>query len=117
MEQDLKANLLYQSNLEGAETHYTKLENLVYALFITARKLQPYFQAHIIILLTDQLIKSILHQLDTSRQVTKWIDKLFEFGIKFQPWPSIKAQVLVNFLVEHIIPDKLAKPDEAKPPV
>lgn len=29
-----------------AETHYTNMENLAYALILASRKLMPYFQAH-----------------------------------------------------------------------
>lgn len=89
------------------ETRYSKLEKLVYALLIVAWKLQPYFQVHTITLLTDQPIKSILHQPDTFECITKWTIKLFEFDIRFQPQPSIKAQILIDFLVECTIPDEL----------
>lgn len=68
--------------LRDAKTRYSKLEKLVYAL-IVIRKLRPYFQAHTVILLTNQLIKSILHQPDMSRRITKHVTKLFKFDIKF----------------------------------
>ena len=43
--------------LMGAETRYLKIEKLVYALLITAKKLRHYFQAHPIVVLTDQPLK------------------------------------------------------------
>ena len=43
--------------LLGAETRYLNVEKLTYALIIVARKLHHYFQAHPIILLTDQALK------------------------------------------------------------
>ena len=52
--------------LRDAETRYTKLEKLTYALLIAARRLRPYFQGHTVTLLTDQPIKAVLHRADIS---------------------------------------------------
>lgn len=60
-------------------------------------------------------MKNILHRLDISELVAKWTIKLFEFDIKFQPRPLIKAHILVDFLVECTIPNELVELDEAKP--
>ena len=43
--------------LMGAETRYLKIEKPSYALLIAAKKLQHYFQAHPIVVLTDQPLK------------------------------------------------------------
>ena len=64
------------------------------------KKLRFYFQAHTMVLLTDQPIKAVLHYLDTSKHVAKWALQLFEFNIKFHLRPSIKAQVLTDFIFE-----------------
>ena len=40
-----------------AEERYPRMEKLAFALVTTARKLKPYFQAHTIIVLTDQPLK------------------------------------------------------------
>ncbi|GFY93718.1 hypothetical protein Acr_09g0001640 [Actinidia rufa] len=52
--------------LMGAEARYPRIEKLTYALMIAARKLRHYFQAHPIIVLTDQPLKHILQRPDTS---------------------------------------------------
>ena len=49
-----------------AETRYLKIEKLTYALLIAVRKLCHYFQAHPIVVLTDQPLKQILQQPNTS---------------------------------------------------
>ena len=41
----------------GAEERYPKMEKLAFALITAARKLKPYFQAHIIVVLIDQPLK------------------------------------------------------------
>ena len=43
--------------LLGAETRYLKIEKLVYALIIAARKLCHYFQSHPIVVFTNQTLK------------------------------------------------------------
>ncbi|XP_071924818.1 uncharacterized protein [Coffea arabica] len=46
--------------LQGPETRYTPAEKLVLALVHAARKFRPYFQAHSIVVLTDQPLRQIL---------------------------------------------------------
>ena len=41
----------------GAEERYPRMEKLAFALVTAVRKLKPYFQAHTIIVLTDQPLK------------------------------------------------------------
>ena len=41
----------------GAEERYPRMEKLAFALITAARKLKPYFQAHIIVVLIDQPLK------------------------------------------------------------
>ena len=85
---------------------YTKLEKLVFALVITVRKLCPYFQAHTVVLLMDQAIKAILHRLDTSGWIAKWTLNLSDLDIYYQLRPSVKVQILADFVLECTIPDE-----------
>ena len=49
----------------GAEERYPRMEKLVLVLITAAQKLKPYFQAHIIVVLTDQPLKKAMRlQLD-----------------------------------------------------
>ena len=41
----------------GTKTRYLRIENLAYALMISARKLRHYFEAHPNVVLTDQSLK------------------------------------------------------------
>ncbi|XP_071699478.1 uncharacterized protein [Rutidosis leptorrhynchoides] len=60
-------------SLTGIELKYPAIEKLVYALVHTARRLRRYFQAHPIMVLTDQPIKQITH---VSRTLNKKADAL-----------------------------------------
>ena len=85
--------------LLDAENKYIELEKLALTLVLAAKKLQPYFQCHSIIVLTMFPLKTILHKPELSGRLIKWAVKLNEFDISFQPRTAIKLQVLANFIV------------------
>ncbi|XP_059645862.1 uncharacterized protein LOC132288728 [Cornus florida] len=64
------------------------------------RKLRPYFQAHTIIVLTDQPLRQVLYKPETSGCLTKWSVELGEFDIQYKPRVAIKGQALADFVVE-----------------
>ncbi|GJX36170.1 reverse transcriptase domain-containing protein [Tanacetum coccineum] len=74
--------------LRGPEINYTPMEKLVLALLSASKRLKRYFQAHTIIVITDQPIKQLL-----SSQ-----------GLQSK---SIKGQILADFIVE--------RPEEESP--
>ncbi|XP_059633000.1 uncharacterized protein LOC132275612 [Cornus florida] len=84
----------------GAEERYPRIEKLAFALVISARKLRPYFQAHTIIVLTDQPLRQVLRKPDTSGRLMKWSVELREFDIQYKPRTALKAQVLANVIAE-----------------
>ena len=57
--------------LHNAEVRYSRAVKIIYALIISSQRLRAYFQAHPIIVLTDQPLKIILYRSDTSDQMTK----------------------------------------------
>ena len=67
---------------------------------MVAKKLQLYFQAHAIIVLTGSPIKSILHKPNAFGRLLKWSIELSEFDIEYRPKNAIKGQVLAYFIVE-----------------
>ena len=85
--------------LINAKTRYA-FERIALALRMAANKLRPYFQAHTIIVLTNYLIRAILHKPDSSRQLLKWVVELIEFDIEYRPRSVIKGQVLADFIVK-----------------
>ncbi|KAM2576034.1 hypothetical protein TB2_007783 [Malus domestica] len=85
--------VLYISKaLLDAETRYPKIEKLILALVVMARKLRPYFQAHTVIVMTQYPLQSILYGLDASQRVMKWALELGQYGLVFRPCTAIKAQ-------------------------
>ncbi|KAI5335513.1 hypothetical protein L3X38_025646 [Prunus dulcis] len=86
--------------LLDAETCYPKLEKLILALVVSARKLRPYYQAHRVIVMTDFPLRSILHSPDASQRLMKWAIELSQYDLLYRPKTAIKAQALADFVAE-----------------
>ena len=76
------------------------MEKLAFALITTSRKLRHYFQAHVIIIMTDHPLKKSMNKLEAAGQLIQWAIELSEFNIRYQPRNAIKAQALADFIVE-----------------
>jgi len=90
--------------LAGAEANYPLIEKFAYALVIGSRKLRHYFEAHKILVLTDQPLKNALQKLNALWKLLKWVVKLSRYNLAFEPWRAIKAQALADFLSKNTIP-------------
>ncbi|XP_031096909.1 uncharacterized protein LOC116001159 [Ipomoea triloba] len=86
--------------LQGPEFRYTRLEKVVFALVVAAKRLTPYFQGRNVCVLTDQPIGAILKTSTSSGRLVKWAMMLTQFALEYKPRPSIKAQALADFVVE-----------------
>jgi len=76
------------------------MEKLAFSLVTAARKLRPYFQAHVINILTDHPLKKAMNKLEAFGRLIQWAVELSEFDVQYKPREAIKAQVLANFIVE-----------------
>jgi ribonuclease HI len=86
--------------MSGAETRYLPLEKSALALFITAKKLPHYFQAHTMIVLTSLPLKALFRSSDFSGRISKWGAYLGAYDVRYRPRTSIKGQVLADFVAE-----------------
>lgn len=77
--------------LKDVETRYTSLEKAVFALITTVRKLVPYFQAHLVHVLTDQPLANVLRSPTSSGRMVKWAMELTQYGLEYMPHLAIKA--------------------------
>ncbi|GJY23977.1 reverse transcriptase domain-containing protein [Tanacetum coccineum] len=95
--------------LRGPEINYNPMEKLVLALLSASRRLKRYFQAHTIVVITDQPIKQLLSNSEISGRMLKWKFELEGYDIQYRPRASIKGQILADFIVE--------RPEEESPDV
>ncbi|XP_076910218.1 uncharacterized protein LOC143567786 [Bidens hawaiensis] len=86
--------------LSDPETRYSMLEKLVLALFYAARRLRRYFQGHPINVLTGYKLKNVLSKPELSGRLEKWGIELGEHAIEYKHRPTIKGQVLAEFVNE-----------------
>ena len=65
------------------------MEKLAFALVTVARKLKPYFQAHTIIVLTDQPLKRAMSSPEVAGRMALWVIKLSEFDVQYRPRTAV----------------------------
>ncbi|GJT00482.1 reverse transcriptase domain-containing protein [Tanacetum coccineum] len=88
------------------------MEKLVLALVHANKWLKSYFQAHPIIVITDQPIKQVLSKPKIAGRLQKWSIELGEYDINYRQRVSIKGKILADFIVEQPEDDSLAAPME-----
>ena len=76
------------------------MEKLAFALITASRKLRHYFQAHVIVLMTDHPLKKSMSKLEAAGRLVQWAIELNEFDVKYKPRNAIKAQALADFTAE-----------------
>ncbi|GAV74532.1 hypothetical protein CFOL_v3_18012 [Cephalotus follicularis] len=84
--------------LNDAEGRYLEVEKYTYEIIIVARKLRKYFQAHTIKVLTDKPLRQVLTKPNTSGRLVKWSIKLGKYDVKYEARPTIKSQILAEFM-------------------
>ena len=77
--------------LQKPEVNYSPMEKLVLALVFTAKRLRRYFQAHPIVVVTDQPIKQIISKPDAAGRLQKWSILLGEHNISYRPRTAVKG--------------------------
>lgn len=90
--------------------NYPLIKRFTLPLIISARQLEPYFQAHSIQAVTNNPLKLVLAKPNYSRRLLKWSLELSVFDISYSSRMAIKSQVLADFLVfgnSHDIPINL----------
>ncbi|XP_019160737.1 PREDICTED: uncharacterized protein LOC109157290 [Ipomoea nil] len=86
--------------LRGAELRYSPTEKAIFAVDVIAKKLNHYFQAHPMQVLTNQPLESVLRASGSASRLVRWSMRLSQYNIQFKPRPAIKGQALADFIVE-----------------
>lgn len=76
------------------------MDKLTLALTVATRRLQPYFRAPNVKVLTNFPLKQVFQKCETSGRLMKWALELSEYDISFEPRVAMKGQVVVDFIVE-----------------
>jgi hypothetical protein len=76
------------------------MKKICYAVVMSARKLQLYFEAHTIKVLTNQLLNDIFGNRNSSDRISKWAMELSEYIVDFEKHSAIKSQILADFIAK-----------------
>ncbi|GKU90867.1 hypothetical protein SLEP1_g4811 [Rubroshorea leprosula] len=96
--------------LQGAELRYSIAEKAALAVATTARKLRPYFQAHPIVILTDQPLRQILQKLECSGRLIKWQVESKVMEVSIDPETPSWTDPIKAYLRDGTVPND--KPEE-----
>src|ERR1041385_975688 len=88
--------------LSTSKQNYPHYQKMCYGVYMAARKLKPYFQAHPITVVSSAPLAEIIGSRDASGRVAKWAIEIATHGIKYEPRTAVKSQVLVDFLVDWV---------------
>jgi hypothetical protein len=86
--------------LSESKARYQPVQELLYVVLITSRKLRHYFQEYSISVVTDYPLGDIMRNQDATGRVSKWAVELGALTIDFKPRTAIKSQALVDFMAE-----------------
>lgn len=78
-------------SLHEAEIHYLPLEKAILSVVHATRKLPYYFQAYIVVVLTQLSLRALLRSTNYTRRIAKWGTILGAFDIKYMPRTSVKG--------------------------
>ena len=81
------------------------MEKLALTLITAVRKLKPYFQAHIIVVLMDQPLKKAMSSPEAAGRMALWAIELSEFDVQYHPRTAMKGQVVADFIAEYTQPE------------
>lgn len=86
--------------LHEAEVRYLPLKKAILTVVHVMCMFPHYFQSHIIVVLAQLLLRSLLRSADYTGRIAKWGTILGAFDIKYMPRSSTKGQILANLMAE-----------------
>src|SRR4051812_20774802 len=86
--------------LSASKQNYPHYQKICYGVYMAAKRLKPYFQAHLVTVVSSAPLADIIGSRDASGRVAKWAIEIANHGIQYEPRTAIKSQALVDFLVD-----------------
>lgn len=86
--------------LSPSKSRYTHYQKITYGVFMAARKLPHYLQAHPITMVSHAPLADIINNRNAMGRVTNWPIELLPFEITYHSCKVIKSQALADFLVQ-----------------
>jgi hypothetical protein len=86
--------------LSDSKTRYSQIQELVYAILMTKRKLRHYFDAHPITVVSKYPLGEVIQNPEAEGRISKWALELMGQNITYALRNAIKSQVLADFMAE-----------------
>src|SRR4051812_32143672 len=86
--------------LSASKQNYPHYQMMCYGVYMSAKILKPYFQAHLITVVSSAPLADIIGSRDATGRVAKWAIEVASHGIQYEPRTAIKSQALADFLVD-----------------
>jgi hypothetical protein len=86
--------------LSETKARYPQIQKLLYTMVLAWRKLQHYFDAHPVIVVSSFPLGEIIRNLDASGRIVKWSMELMGETLTYAPSKVIKFEFLADFLAE-----------------
>jgi hypothetical protein len=86
--------------LSNCESHYNKVQKLLYAVLIMKHELLHYFEGHPVCVVISHGLEEIVQNCLATGRITKWALELLGLDIIYIPQTTAKSETLVDFVAE-----------------
>src|SRR3954467_6730858 len=86
--------------LSASKQNYPHYQKMCYGVYMAAKRLKPYFQAHPITVVSSAPLADIMGSKDATGRVAKWAIEIASHDIQYETRTTIKSQALADFLVD-----------------
>jgi hypothetical protein len=86
--------------LSETKARYPQIRKLLYAVVLARRKLQHYFEAHPVMVVSSFLLGEIIRNPDATGRIAKWSVELMGETLAYAPRKAIKSQILADFVTK-----------------
>jgi hypothetical protein len=86
--------------LSETKAWYPHVQKLLHAVLLAQRKLQHYFEAHPVTVVSSFPLGEIIHNPDVAGRITKWSMELMGETLAYAPRKAIKSHILADFVAE-----------------
>lgn len=86
--------------LSSSKQNYPHYQKMAYGVYMAAKKLKHYFDAHQIRVICEAPVSEIMSNKDASGRVAKWALELAPYTLQYDRRDAVKSQALADFLVD-----------------